>query len=191
MTRKMKSQNRHPVFPNLGFPLFLVIQSNIFWQLKIVNTKKIALQLIRVHIRKLLVFSLCVLLLASCRGESGKVMLSINGRPLEVEIAKTRKQREKGLMFREELGWNEGMIFIFPEDQYLSFWMKDTSIPLSIAFLDERGVVVNILDMKPFSLDPVRSTGKCRYAIEANRGFFRDAGVRDGDSIDLDVVKRR
>ncbi len=130
-------------------------------------------------------------MLASCSIESKRVMLSINGRPLDVEIARTKRQREKGLMFREELGWNEGMLFIFPEEQFLSFWMKDTSIPLSIAFLDCSGVVVDIYDMEPYSSDPVRSTRKCRFAIEVNRGFFRDAGLTDGDSIDLSMVKRR
>ena len=141
--------------------------------------------------KKLLVFGFCVLLLASCSIESKRVMLSINGRPLEVEIARTKKQRENGLMFREELGWNEGMIFIFPEEQFLSFWMKDTSIPLSIAFLDEGGVVVGIYDMQPNSLEPIRSNRKCRFAIEVNRGFFKDAGLTDGDNIDMSMVKRR
>lgn len=141
--------------------------------------------------KKLLVLGLCVLLLISCSIGSKRVMLSINGRPLEVEIARTKKQRAKGLMFREELGWNEGVLFIFQGDQDLSFWMKDTSIPLSIAFLDNRGVVVDIYDMQPFSLDPVRSTRRLRYAIEVNRNFFRDAGLTVGDSIDLSMVKRR
>jgi uncharacterized membrane protein (UPF0127 family) len=141
--------------------------------------------------KKLLVLGLCVFLLTSCSIGSKRVTLSINGRPLEVQIARTKKQRVKGLMFREELGWNEGMLFIFHGDQDLSFWMKDTPIPLSIAFLDNRGVVVDIYDMRPYSLDPVRSTRKCRYAIEVNRSFFSDAGLTVGDSIDLSVVKRR
>jgi uncharacterized membrane protein (UPF0127 family) len=141
--------------------------------------------------KKLLVLGVCALLLTSCSIGSKRVMLSINGRPLEVEIARTKKQRGKGLMFREELGWNEGMLFIFQGDQDLSFWMKDTSIPLSIAFLDNGGVVVDIYDMQPFSLDPVRSTRKCRYAIEVNRNFFRDAGLTVGDSIDLSMFKRK
>jgi len=140
--------------------------------------------------KKLLVFGLCVLTLASCSIQEKKAMLSINGRPLEVEIARTKKQREKGLMFREELGWNEGMLFIFPEERFLSFWMKDTSIPLSIAFLDASGVVADIHDMQPYSLDPVRSTRKCQFAIEVNRGFFEDAGLANDDIIDLRMVKR-
>jgi uncharacterized membrane protein (UPF0127 family) len=141
--------------------------------------------------KKLLIIIFCVFLLYSCSVEEKRAMLSINGRPLEVEIAKTRRQREKGLMFREDLGRNEGMLFIFPEDQYLSFWMKDTKIPLSIAYVDEAGVVVDIYDMTPLSLDPVRSSKKCRFAIEVNQGFYEEAGLEPGDSIDMSVVKKR
>ena len=65
--------------------------------------------------------------------------LSINGRPLTVEIARTRKQRVQGLMHREELEWNRGMLFVFEEEKVLSFWMKNTKIPLSIAYLDNEG----------------------------------------------------
>ena len=140
--------------------------------------------------KKLLVLFLSLLLLTSCGIGSRKVTLSINGRPLEVEIARTKKQRAKGLMYREELGWNEGMLFIFQEEQYLSFWMKDTSIPLSVAFLDNNGVVTDIHDMEPFSLHPVRSSRQCRYAIEVNRNFFRDAGFTVGSKLDLSVVER-
>jgi hypothetical protein len=69
--------------------------------------------------------------------------------------------------------------------------MKDTSIPLSIAFLDRRGVVVDMDDMDPYDLTPVRSSAKSMYAIEANRGFFEDAGLSVGDTIDLSVVEKR
>jgi uncharacterized membrane protein (UPF0127 family) len=141
--------------------------------------------------KKLLISIFCVFLLHSCSVEAKRATLSINGRPLDVEIARTRRQREKGLMFREELGWNDGMLFIFPEEQYLSFWMKDTSIPLSIAYIDEAGDVVDIFDMTPFSLDPVRSSRKCRFAIEVNQGFYEEAGLVPGDRIDMSVVRIR
>jgi uncharacterized membrane protein (UPF0127 family) len=129
------------------------------------------------------------MLISSC-GISNKkdVIISINGRPLEVELAKTQRQREKGLMGRDFLGPNEGMLFIFKADQYLSFWMKDTTIPLSIAFIDKNGKVTDIVDMEPFSLTPVRSSKKCRYALEVNRHFFQGSGLTVGDSIDLSVV---
>jgi uncharacterized membrane protein (UPF0127 family) len=105
-----------------------------------------------------------------------------------VEVARTKKQRTTGLMNRDELGRNEGMLFIFETEKYLSFWMKDTSIPLSIAFLDKNGVVTDIYDMEPYSLTTVRSSEKCSYAIEVNRGFFYESGLEVGDTIDLSVV---
>ena len=81
------------------------------------------------------------------------------------------------------------MIFVFENDRLLSFWMKDTKIPLSIAFLDKYGKVTDIFDMKPYSLDTVSSTQKCRYAIEVNRGFFEESGLAVGDKVDLHMLK--
>ncbi|MFW6137649.1 MAG: DUF192 domain-containing protein, partial [Spirochaetota bacterium] len=89
----------------------------------------------------------------------------------------------------EKLGYNEGMLFIFEEEKILSFWMKDTKIPLSIAFLDENGVVVDIKHMQPYSLRPVKSSKRCKYAIETNRGFFSRAGLSVGDTVDLSMVE--
>jgi len=136
---------------------------------------------------KLLVVLIQVLFLLSCSKEPEKLILSINGRYLEVEVARTKKEREKGLMNRKSLGWNEGMLFVFDDDQYLSFWMKNTSIPLSIAFLDKNGIVTDIYSMKPFSLEPVVSSRKCRYAIEVNDGFFEECGLKIGDRIEINI----
>ncbi len=123
------------------------------------------------------------------RHESGPyVTLNINGRPLRVEVARTPSERQKGLMHREHMEPDEGMLFVFTEDRILSFWMKDTGIPLSIAFLDKNGKVTDILDMEPFSLDAVYSSAPCRYAIEAQKGFFRRAGLRAGDTVRLDII---
>jgi len=119
----------------------------------------------------------------------GKVALSINGRPLWVEVARTPAMRQRGLMYRESLDPKEGMLFVFEKDQVLSFWMKDTGIPLSIAFLDKNGKVTDIIDMEPYSTQPVRSSRLCRYAIEANRNFFTEAGLLVGDRVNLDTVK--
>jgi hypothetical protein len=112
-------------------------------------------------------------------------VLSIRGRPLYVEIARTEKQRRRGLMHREQLEEDHGMLFVFENEQWLSFWMKDTSLQLSIAYLDSAGRVVDIFLLEPFSVDPVQSTRKCRYALEVNRGFFRKANLEVGDIIDL------
>ncbi len=134
----------------------------------------------------------CLFLIASCSVFKSKTFtLSINGRPLSVEIARTKAQRKEGLMYREELGSHEGMLFVFKEDRYLTFWMKNTKVPLSIAFLDENGKVTDIYDMEPYSLSPVRSRNKCRYALEVNRGFFTECNLSVGDMIDLSVVRKK
>jgi uncharacterized membrane protein (UPF0127 family) len=131
----------------------------------------------------------CSFVVASCRSEDPPVVLSVNGRPLAVEIARSERQRRTGLMNRDELNWNSGMLFVFEDDRVLSFWMKNTRIPLSIAFIDKYGKVTDIFDMKPYSLETVTSTRKCRYAIEVNRGFFEESGLDVGDTIDLSMLK--
>lgn len=138
----------------------------------------------------LILLFFCVSL--SCRQSSmATATLSVNGRALSVEIARTRAQRTFGLMHREHLDWNAGMLFVFRKDQILSFWMKDTALPLSIAFLDKNGKVTDIFHMEPYSLSPVRSRTKCRYALEVKRGFFEEAGLQISDRIDLSEIHRR
>jgi len=149
------------------------------------------------HKRKsiiLLVLIFGMLIFVSCTRKSNvkkQAVLYINGRALNVEIASNDEERQKGLMYRKELGENEGMLFVFEKDKILSFWMKNTSIPLSIAFLDKNGRVIDIYDMKPFSLEPVVSTLKCRYALEVNRGFFNKCGLKVGDKIDLTGIYKK
>lgn len=145
--------------------------------------------------KKRIVFFVLVaiqLLSVSCdrSREPVRITISINNRPLNVEVARTRQERQTGLMYRESLGWNEGMLFIFNNDAIRTFWMKDTTIPLSIAFLDKNGEVTDIFDMEPYSVDPVRSSRKARYAVEVNRGYFKECGLLIGDVIDLSVVEK-
>lgn len=128
--------------------------------------------------------------LVSCQKRKPlKITLSINGRPLYVEVARTEAQRRKGLMNRDNLVWNEGMLFVFEEERLLSFWMKNTKIPLAIAFIDKDGKVTDIFDMEPYSLESITSTGMCRFALEVNRGFFNESGLSAGDIIDLQMVQ--
>jgi uncharacterized protein len=93
-----------------------------------------------------------------------------------------------GLMHREELAPGEGMVFLFDEDETSGFWMKNTLIPLSIAFYDANGVIVRILDMEPCTEEPcpVYEPGApYRGALEVNRGAFRRLGVEAGDRVTL------
>jgi uncharacterized membrane protein (UPF0127 family) len=142
--------------------------------------------------KKVYIFLLFLVLCGSVschRKEMPRVTLSVNGRPLTAEIARTKNQRTQGLMYRDLLPRNEGMLFVFRQDKILSFWMKNTKIPLSIAFLDKTGQVTDIFHMEPYSLIPVTSRSKCRYALEVNLGFFKASGLEIGDRIDLTAIK--
>ncbi len=109
-----------------------------------------------------------------------KKSITINGRPLSVEIADTPLKRSIGLMYRKELPADAGMLFVFPESANRSFWMKDTHIPLSIAYINEDGVITNIENMDPFSLDSISSKDACKYALETNRGWFNSHDIKPG-----------
>jgi uncharacterized membrane protein (UPF0127 family) len=101
------------------------------------------------------------------------------------EIARGGAERETGLMFRESLADGEGMLFVFERDQMLSFWMKDTFIPLSIAYIAYNGRLLEIHDMKPRDTTPVRSGRSARYALEVPQGWFERAGIKAGDTLVL------
>jgi len=102
---------------------------------------------------------------------------------LTVELAVTDAQRTQGLMHRTELNDGEGMLFIFDRDQVLSFWMKDTIIPLSIAYIAADGRIVEIFDLEPLNLNPVHSSRSVRYALEVPRNWFARAGLGPGDRV--------
>ena len=112
-----------------------------------------------------------------------KGVITVNGKNLSVEIAYTDKDRAKGLMNREKLDPESGMLFIFPYDRHLSFWMKNTSIPLSIAYISSDYVIKEIRNMKPFSTAPVNSKNSVRFALEVNQGYFEKSGIEEGDRL--------
>ena len=102
---------------------------------------------------------------------------------LQVEVARTPQQREIGLMFRQSMGTNEGMLFIFEQPAQQCFWMKNTLLPLSVAFIADDGRVVNLDDMKPQTLDGHCSTQPVRYVLEMNQGWFAKRGVNTGSKL--------
>jgi len=103
--------------------------------------------------------------------------------PIHVEIPKNSTEFNLGLMFRESLDENTGMFFQFEETGQKSFHMKDTRIPLDIAFIKEDGTIESIKELKPFTLLPVFSEGDVRYALEVNKGWFLLNSVKVGDNI--------
>lgn len=102
------------------------------------------------------------------------------------ELARTDAQKQQGLMFRRELKDGHGMLFIFDRDQILSFWMKNTFIPLSIAYITHDGRIVEIHNLEPEDLNPVRSSRSVRYALEVPQNWFDRAGIRIGDRLVLE-----
>lgn len=107
---------------------------------------------------------------------------------VRVEVASTDEERQRGLMGRRSLPEDHGMVFIWFEEHSGGFWMKDTLIPLSIAFFDEEGSIVSILDMDPCEADPCRvyDPGVPYHgALEVNQGMFDEWGVRSGDRVTL------
>ena len=112
-----------------------------------------------------------------------KIPLYIHHREIWVEVAKTPEERNQGLMGRKHLEKDEGMLFIFETEDYHSFWMKDTLIPLSIAFIDKDGRIVWIKDMKPLTLDSHVPPKPILYALEMNKGWFSSRGIKEGDTV--------
>jgi uncharacterized membrane protein (UPF0127 family) len=104
---------------------------------------------------------------------------------LTVELARSTAEHSRGLMFRESLPEDAGMLFVFPQDITGGFWMKDTSIPLSIAFIAGDGAILDIQEMEPLSTEVHQPPGRYRYALEVNQGWFQRHGFTPGDRVEI------
>jgi uncharacterized membrane protein (UPF0127 family) len=109
--------------------------------------------------------------------------VEINGVRLNVEVAATPGERARGLMDRDELGSGWGMLFVFQQEETQTFWMRNTKIPLSIAFVGADLVVRDVQDMEPMTDDNHVSTAPAIYALEVNQGWFRSHGVAPGATV--------
>lgn len=134
------------------------------------------------RIETILVVLMALPALGAAQGLS-KVPLYLKSKEIQVEVAKTPEERAKGLMGRATLGENEGMLFIFEKEDYHGFWMKNTLIPLSIAFMDRQCRILAITDMEPLTLDTHPPPHPVLYALEMNKGWFSANGIKVGDSI--------
>lgn len=112
-----------------------------------------------------------------------RVKLASGMRRLDVQIAATPEQRQVGLMFRKDMPQHEGMIFVFDQPAKQCFWMKNTLIPLSAAFVADDGSIVNIEDMRPLALDAHCSDKPVRYVLEMNKGWFAKKGIKAGSKL--------
>ncbi|MDR1388813.1 MAG: DUF192 domain-containing protein [Treponema sp.] len=146
--------------------------------------------------RRLFAPALLVLLLINCAASGGKpqtglekITITVESAgalvPVEVEVARSDKEHQRGLMFRTELADGTGMLFVFDQDQLLGFWMENTLIPLSIAYISYSGEIIDIRDMRPNDRSTVSSSRLVRYALEVPQGWFVRAGIAEGDIVHL------
>jgi uncharacterized protein len=106
------------------------------------------------------------------------------------EVASTEIERERGLMFRSTLAEGEGMLFVFDKDDTIAFWMKNTKIPLSLAYIASDGTIRQIVDLEPESLASIPSERSVRYALEVPRGWFSRSGVKVGDMVNFGSLSK-
>ena len=145
-------------------------------------------------------FLVIVLPLASCAGKKEltdspnpkltTVSIKVGNAVVLAEVARTDGERQRGLMFRTSLEDGMGMIFVFDKDERLSFWMKNTVLPLSLAYIASDGTIRQMVDLEPQSLAGVQAERSVRYALEVPKGWFERAGVHVGDAVDLGAVVR-
>ena len=109
--------------------------------------------------------------------------IKVGPHPVAAEVAASPDQRTIGLMYRFSLPADHGMLFVFPEPQPLSFWMRNTYIPLSIAYIDVEGRILNVVEMAPRSDATHPSRGEALYALEMRKGWFADKGVGPGTRV--------
>lgn len=123
--------------------------------------------------------------------EMKRVELKVGKKKVMAYVADDESKTREGLMFimDDELGADEGMIFIFPDQSIRSFWMKNTLIPLDVAFLDESGRILNVITMQPLDEQTVnRSAGPAKYALEMKAGWFERNAVKPGARVDLTSI---
>ena len=109
---------------------------------------------------------------------------------LTVEVARSAAERSRGLMFREELAEERGMLFVYQRETRAGFWMKNTTIPLSIAFIASDGTILETQDMEPLSKTLHRPAQVYRYALEVNKGAFGRHGLGPGDRVEIPAEAR-
>lgn len=116
---------------------------------------------------------------------SSLVKISVGGKDVHVELAIEPEVRGRGLQFRTSLTENHGMLFVFPVEGRHAFWMKDTHIPLSIAFINKGGLITQIEDMEPDSLERHTPSDKVKYALEMNGGWFKRNNIHAGGRVTI------
>jgi uncharacterized membrane protein (UPF0127 family) len=129
---------------------------------------------------KKFVFLLTAALAAAAHAQLPATELGIGMHRIQAEVADSMGTRMTGLMHRKSMAQNAGMVFVFDEVATHCMWMKNTLIPLSVAFIDESGAIVNVADMQPHSEQSHCAARPARYALEMNKGWFAQRGIKPG-----------
>ena len=129
--------------------------------------------------------NLLLILILSQSAVALEVHFKSVSKSLDVEVANSDTKRQQGLMYRKELAKDRGMLFLWPQSNTKCMWMKNTSLPLSVAYLSNDGVIQEIYNMVPFSEDSVCSANSTRIALEVNAGWFKENGIAAGDKLDF------
>jgi uncharacterized membrane protein (UPF0127 family) len=129
--------------------------------------------------------ALAGLLFLACTRSLPTISVRIGGAQFRIEVARSEQEKERGLMHRRTLGERSGMIFVYEADEHLTFWMKDTTLPLTLAFLSSEGEILQVEELKPLSLKPVTSARAARYALELPAGSLERLGVGPGEKVVL------
>lgn len=133
--------------------------------------------------RLLTTFILLTFLSVSASAEIPTIHLKVSGHTLSAEVAYKKESRIRGLMYRSFMDKDSGMLFVFPETARHSMWMINTYIPLSIAFLDKNGIILNIIDMSPHTRTKHTAASEAKYALEMNLGWFSAKNIKAGKKI--------
>jgi len=112
-----------------------------------------------------------------------RVALSVGMYQIDAQVAQTSAEHQTGLMHRTEMPQHEGMLFVFPQPRQQCFWMKNTLLPLTAAFVADDGTIVNLADMKPQTTDAHCSTKPVRYVLEMNQGWFAKKNIKAGSRL--------
>jgi uncharacterized membrane protein (UPF0127 family) len=132
---------------------------------------------------RLLFAAMLVVASTFARADLPTMPLTIGSHTLVAEVASNESQRAAGLMHRRMLPENRGMLFVFPDIALHGMWMMNTFLPLSVAFIDREGTIINIADMEPHTTKTHAATRPAQYALEMNQGWFRKRGIKAGDKV--------
>ncbi len=139
------------------------------------------------NVIRIILVALIMVIPDYCQATAGdsSTQISVGDRAVYVELAVTTEERARGLQSRKSLEEDHGMLFVFPEKKRATFWMKETYIPLSLAFISEDGRITQIEEMEPGSLEYHASDAEVKYALEMKAGWFKRSGVGVGDKVSI------